>query len=116
MNPSNKFSLILLVILMIFQAIGAIGGGLAWVFSPTGQLMQMPLSMLEHSPFPNFLIPGLFLLIVLGFIPAFECYALWKKPDSAFLTRLNPEGWPYSSASNYVNGTGIINVNTDWWR
>jgi len=101
MNPSNKFSLILLVILMIFQAIGAIGGGLALVISPSGKLMQMPLSMLEHSPFPNFLIPGLFLLIVLGFIPAFECYALWKKPDSAFLTRLNPEKevhWAWSLA------------------
>jgi len=28
---------------------------------------------------------------------------------------INPEDWPYSSASNYIKGTGKINVNTDWW-
>ncbi len=86
---------------MAFQAVGAIGGGLALVIRPSGSLMQMPLSMLEHSPFPNFLIPGLFLLIVLGLLPAFTCYALLKKPRCAFLTRINPEKevhWAWSLA------------------
>ncbi|MFH1214419.1 MAG: hypothetical protein V1681_10040 [Candidatus Neomarinimicrobiota bacterium] len=90
-KSNRPFSLYLLVILMIFQSVGAIGGGLALVIRPSGTLIQMPLSMLEHSPFPNFLIPGLFLLIVLGLLPACECYALLKKPACQFCTRLNPE-------------------------
>lgn len=91
MKSPKNFPLILLVILMIFQAVGAIGGGLALVISPSGKLMQMPLSMLEHSPFPNFLIPGLFLLIVLGMLPAYAVYALLRKPNCRLCERLNPD-------------------------
>lgn len=59
----------LLMALMLFQAISALPSALLLIIKPSGQLLGMPLSHLQHSPFNNFLIPGLFLFIVLGIIP-----------------------------------------------
>ena len=46
--------------------IGAMGGGFMLVKDPSGIALGVPLSLLEGSPFPNFLIPGIFLLAVNG--------------------------------------------------
>ena len=53
-------------ILQLFIALGALGGGWGLITAPDGSNLGMPLSMLEHSPFPDFLIPGWILLTVLG--------------------------------------------------
>lgn len=47
--------------------LGAIGGGLTLVIDPSGSTLGVPSSLLEGSIFPNFLIPGIFLLVVNGF-------------------------------------------------
>jgi hypothetical protein len=47
--------------LLAFLSLGALGGGAALVAAPDGSIMQMPLSMLEGSPFKDYLIPGLIL-------------------------------------------------------
>jgi hypothetical protein len=39
----------------------AIAGGAALVSKPDGSVMQLPLSMLDGSPFGDFLVPGLIL-------------------------------------------------------
>ena len=54
------------IILLIFLGISALFGGGAFIIDPSGKLIQMPLSHLEHSPFSNFLIPGLILLLFNG--------------------------------------------------
>lgn len=36
------------------------------VRDPSGSALRLPASLLEGSPFPNFLIPGMFLLAVNG--------------------------------------------------
>lgn len=53
--------------LQVFVGAGALAGGFALVRDPTGFTLGLPMSFLEGSPFPDFLIPGLFLLIVNGF-------------------------------------------------
>ena len=53
-------------ILQLFIGLGAVGGGLGLVLEPSGANLGMPLEMLNHSPFSNFLIPGIVLLIVNG--------------------------------------------------
>lgn len=57
----------LLVGLHVFVGVGAIGGGIAALLDPTGSAIGIDLSLLDSSPFSSFLIPGLFLLVVLGF-------------------------------------------------
>ena len=54
-----------LLILTAIQAMGAIAGGVGLVRDPINNI-GMPLSVLEGSPFKDYLIPGLILLIVVG--------------------------------------------------
>ena len=52
--------------LQLFIGLGAVGGGLGLVLDPGGANLGMPLEMLNHSPFSDFLIPGIVLLVVNG--------------------------------------------------
>ncbi len=54
-------------LLQAFIAVGAIWGGFVLVMDPSGAGMGMPVSMLEGTIFPDFFVPGLFLLMVNGF-------------------------------------------------
>src|SRR4026209_547767 len=51
-----------LVGLLIFNALSAIGGGIGLV---TGML-PVPMVLLRHTPFDSYVIPGLFLGVVIG--------------------------------------------------
>ncbi|MFH1297508.1 MAG: hypothetical protein ABIJ04_09580 [Bacteroidota bacterium] len=53
-------------ILQIFIGIGAIPAGIAMITDPSGSKLGMPLEMLINSPFSDFLIPGIFLLVING--------------------------------------------------
>ncbi|MBC8084362.1 MAG: hypothetical protein H7Z21_14260 [Hymenobacter sp.] len=79
----------LLLILLGFLGVGALGGGALLTASPSGKLMGMPLSMLAGSPFTDFLMPGLILFIVLGVAPCLLVMAMLKKPESALADQLN---------------------------
>ncbi|MBW8523757.1 hypothetical protein K0U91_00775 [Chryseobacterium chendengshani] len=76
--------------LLLFLGVGAIGGGNMLIISPSGRLLgQLPLSILKNSPFYNFLIPGIILLLVLGIFPIFVVWALIKKPVMPFAEYFN---------------------------
>ena len=77
------------IFLMVFLGIGAIGGGGVFIISPEGALMDMPVSTLEHSPFNNFLIPGIILFTILGITPCLLAIALYKKTAFLITERLN---------------------------
>jgi len=62
----NKFIIYTLGVLQIFIGITAILGGFSLVSDPSGTKMNVPLELLKNSPFTNYLIPGLVLLIVNG--------------------------------------------------
>ena len=53
--------------LQAFIGLGALAGGYGLVSDPSGNTLGLPMSFLEGSPFSDFLIPGLFLLVVNGF-------------------------------------------------
>jgi len=57
---------ITLGLLQAFIALGAIGGGLVLMMDPSGGSIDLPVSMLAGSMFPDFLIPGLFLFVING--------------------------------------------------
>lgn len=54
------------IVLLLVNGLGALYGGFMLMSDPSGARMQMPLSYLEHSPFSNYLIPGIVLFIVNG--------------------------------------------------
>lgn len=79
----------ILVVLLFFLGMGAIFGGTVFIISPSGELFGMPLSMLNNSPFKNFLIPGIILFLVLGLAPVVIAIALIKKPVNRVLEAFN---------------------------
>lgn len=62
----NKFVLYALGVLQIFIGITAVMGGFGLVSDPSGTKMDVPLALLKNSPFTDYFIPGLVLLIVNG--------------------------------------------------
>jgi uncharacterized BrkB/YihY/UPF0761 family membrane protein len=84
----QSYSLYLLIGLILFQGISGLFGGFALIIDQTGELLQMPLSMLDGSPFDTFLIPGIILLTVLGIFPMVVFYGLWKRSNWAWMGAL----------------------------
>ena len=68
-RPRRPAAAWILLILLLVQGLGGIGGGLSLVLKPDGSVMGMPVSHLDGSPFSDYLIPGLILLLVLGVLP-----------------------------------------------
>ncbi len=79
----------ILVFLLGFLSFTALGGGAAMILAPSGKFVDLPTSLLDRSPFPDFLIPGLILFFVLGVIPAIVVFALPRKTASPFAEKLN---------------------------
>jgi len=53
-------------ILQLLIGVSAFVSGAIIMIAPDGQVMSMPVSMLEGSPFKNFFLPGLILFAVNG--------------------------------------------------
>jgi len=94
----------LLMVLLLFQGISATPSGLMLVLDPTGGWLQMPLNMLEGTPFPNYLIPGLILSIVLGLGAFFVLACLFFLPDWGWARRLNSvksQHWTWTASAAF---------------
>lgn len=68
-NPPLSRSARAAIALESFLALGALGGGAALVVGPKGEIIPLPLSALNGSPFDSYLVPGLVLFGVLGLGP-----------------------------------------------
>lgn len=82
----KPFTLYILLLLLLALGAGGIYGGFLLTDDPSGQLLQMPIAALEHTPFRNFLIPGIILLFFNGVLPLLIAYGLivqptWKWPE-----------------------------------
>ena len=75
---------IFLIALMVFQGMSGVFGGAGLVIDPTGNMMRMPLRWLEGSPFGNYLVPGIILLLVLGVFPLVVSWYLRKPSRNAW--------------------------------
>ncbi len=79
----------LLIFLLGFLSLSAIVGGVMLILSPQGSGIEMPIELLDNSPFKNFLVPGIILLVIFGLIPIYIIYALIKRPENRFMQKLN---------------------------
>jgi hypothetical protein len=57
---------VIAIILLLFNAISALVGGYSLISDPSGESLEIPLRFLDHSPFRNFLVPGIILFITNG--------------------------------------------------
>ena len=87
-DQSRPVAVYVLILFMLFQGLSGLAGGAGLVLDPTGESLKLPLSWLDDSPFNNYLIPGLILLIVLGLLPIAVCYGLWRKSRGSWFGAL----------------------------
>lgn len=68
-----------LIALVLFQGASGLYGGSMLVFDPSGEVLKLPLPLLESTPFIDYLFPGIILLLILGIIPTIVAYGLWRR-------------------------------------
>lgn len=85
---SRSFCFYLLMGLLGFQGMSGLYGGGALILDPSGDLLQMSLSLLEPSPFHNYLIPGVILFVILGIGPMMVLYGLYHQKRWGWLGAL----------------------------
>lgn len=87
----------LALFLLFFNGAGAIFGGSALVYDPTGSALQLPVELLENSPFNSYLIPGIILIIMNGLLSILIAILAIRKsnyyPKLVILQGLILTGW-----------------------
>jgi penicillin G amidase len=70
---------VLLFALLVFQGLSGLAGGLALTFDATGASIGLDPGWLDGSLFPDFRVPGLFLLVFLGIGPLITARMVWRR-------------------------------------
>jgi hypothetical protein len=60
-------------------AVRAAIGGVALLMAPSGEIVGLSVALLDGTPFEDFLVPGIVLLVVFGLVPAVACYGLYTR-------------------------------------
>jgi hypothetical protein len=79
MHSRKSFFLFPLCLLHLFLGLNGIAGGTLLVIKSDGSLLGMQPDWLDHSPFNNYLIPGILLSFFLGIIPLITLTGLIKR-------------------------------------
>ncbi|WP_405130638.1 hypothetical protein MHB43_24345 [Paenibacillus sp. FSL H8-0317] len=97
----------LLIVMHGFLGMGAIVGGSILIMDPTGSMVNLPDSVLEHSPFTSFLFPGIILLLVLGVMPlvigiSLMRYVHWELGETLNLYPDRYWAWTFSLYTGFA--------------
>jgi hypothetical protein len=97
----------LLCLLHVALGISAFAGGASLMIEPDGSLLGIKQSWLQHSPFANYFIPGLFLFLLNGIFPFLILFGLIFKPDWKIFDQFNiykdkHGAWTYSLLSGII--------------
>ena len=99
----------ILLFLIFFQIISAVPAGFILIGDSSGANLGFTLELLKHSPFSNFMIPGLFLFIVLGLFPILIFYGLIKKFEFKLAEKINiNKEFHWSWTFSYYLGLTLI--------
>src|SRR5262245_19503415 len=77
-----------LIALHALLGLAAIVAGQAFVRDPTGAALGMSASWLKRSPFRDFRIPGLFLMLIIGGANLLSAAVLWRRDHRSELVSL----------------------------
>jgi len=95
--------------MLFLLGVSALLPGINMITDPSGRKLGFPEGALAKTPFEDYVIPGMLLTVFIGLLPLIACWALWKKPSSAFMDRLNPFSsfqWVWTLA--LMSGLGLI--------
>ncbi len=88
----------ILVLWLVFLAFGGLYGGITMLLDPSGALLGTE-EILPLLPVPDFVLPGLFLLFVMGIAPLALVFGLLARPNwpwAGVLTRWSGHYWAWT--------------------
>jgi hypothetical protein len=90
MNEMTKKPLMITAIMvaLILLGLGGIGGGITLLVDPSGGLMGLPVDLLENLFIDDYFLPGIFLILAMGFLPYLVCFTVWRRYQWAWLAVL----------------------------
>lgn len=85
-TKGHPFVAWILIVLLFFLGIGGMISGAMLFAAPDGSLLGMSATLLQGSPFPDFLIPGIILFLFVGVFQTFTAWGLltrtrWNGPN-----------------------------------
>jgi hypothetical protein len=87
--------------LLVLALGGGLSGGITMLIDPTGQLLGVAV-ILPLLPVPNFILPGIFLLVVMGLFPLALAITLVTRPNWTWLGSL------FQWSNHYWAWTGTL--------
>ena len=107
-----SFFFYLLCFLHIFLGINGTIGGILLILKSDGSLLGMETGWLIHSPFNNYIIPGLLLFLFLGTLPLLIVSGLvkkmsWQKADALNIYKNRHWAWTFSLYEGIISITWI---------
>jgi hypothetical protein len=81
-EPRNALAMAAAILELVLAA-GALGGGLALMLGPHGEIIPLPVALLQGSPFSDYFMPGLILFVVLGIGSAVVAVLAWRQQSWA---------------------------------
>ena len=66
-------------VLLLFNGVGALFGGWSLIVHPDGSGLQLSMDWLRHTPFPDYLIPGVILFIANGLFSVYVFMSILLK-------------------------------------
>jgi hypothetical protein len=111
-KTAHRLSIILLCLLHLFLGINGVAGGILLMIKTDGSMLGMQSDWLNHSPFNNYLIPGVLLFLFLGIIPLMTFLGLvkrrkWRFPDLFNIYRNRYWAWSFSLYTGIIAITWI---------
>ena len=97
-RPRPLLPLVTLSVCLLFLGINGVIGGYLMLSDVNGSPMGMPVSYLARTPFQNYFIPGLWLLIIWGLGSLVTLLGLWLRPrwlNFNLGRRLTNEHWAW---------------------
>jgi len=108
----RPFEIWILVLLLALLAINAFYGGVSLMVVPDGSLLGMEPEWLKSSPFSDYFIPGLLLLLLNGIFPLLTIYGLITRNRTWFswlnIYRNRCWGWTFAIYNGLVTNIWII--------
>jgi len=86
-TTKKPISIWILIGLLIFLSFGGFLGGIMLLLDPSGVDMGLPPDMLDNVPLiDNFILPAIFLILVMGIVPLVIVFGLWQQKHWAWKT------------------------------
>lgn len=121
----KTFLKILAIFILLYIGLGALYGSWMLLSDTSGGNFYLSADLLKHSPFHDYLIPGIILLLFNGLLPLFIVVSVFRKtknhPRLVILQGLILIGWltvellinpaffvPFLHYSLYASGIGLV--------